>query len=139
MSDDNIPSIVEFSEDITSAEAPKPLPERTYIGTIQEVAIKTSTKGNKYAAVGFHIPQEQYPLDFTDGNPDGTKLFYNRLVLSDDVRGRFMIKKFCEAIEAPMGRSIDVNDWIGKQALLTVKNSEYEGMPRAEISKLEHV
>lgn len=139
MSDDNVPSIMEYSDDVTNAEAPKPLPSQVYVGTISEVSIKQSQRGNNYASVGFHIPSEQYPVDYTEGNPDGTKLFYNRIVLTDDARGRFSMKKFCEVIDAPMGRRIDVNDWVGKQALLTVIESIYENMPRAEIKKIEHV
>lgn len=139
MSDDNINSMMEYSEDITNAAAPKPLPAKTYLGTICEVTIKTSQKSNLYASVGFHIPSEQYPIDYTEGSPEGTKLYYNRLTLADDARGRFSMKKFCETIDAPMGRRIDVNDWIGRQAMLIVENSEYEGMPRAEIKKVEHV
>lgn len=136
---DGVPSVMEYSDDVTDAQPPAPLPEKTYIGSIVAVESKTSQKGNSYAQVQFLIDSQQYPVDFTDGNPEGTKLYYNRVPLTDDARGRFLMKKFCEVIDAPMGRRIDLNDWMGKQALLTVKTGEYEGMPRAEISKIEHV
>lgn len=139
MSDDKIPSVMEYSSDVTDAQPPAPLPEGRYVGDIVEVEVKVSQKGNHYVAVGFLITPDQYPVDFTEGNPDGTKLYYNRVQVSDDARGRFQMRKFCETIDAPMGRRIDVNDWMGKRAYLHVKNSEYEGMPRAEIAKTEHL
>ncbi len=132
----DMPSVYEFSENIADAEAPAPLPPGDYIGVIKEVEAKDSSKGNRYASVSFHISPDQYPVDFTDGPPDGITLAYNRVVLKDDARSRFAIRRFCEAIDAPMGKAIDLLSWIGQEAKLTVKHSEYEGVKRAEIDRV---
>jgi hypothetical protein len=129
-------SIIEFSEDIANAEAPVPLPAGDYTAEIRAAEVKTSGKGNEYFAVTFFIPPEQYPADYTDGDPDGTTLGYNRLQKRDDTSGRYRVRKFCEAIGAKMGKKIDVNEWIGLTATVAVDNSEWEGEPRAEIKKV---
>lgn len=129
-------SIIEFSEDISNAEAPVPLPPGDYTAEIRAAEVKESAKGNQYFAVTFFIQPEQYPADYTDGDPDGTTLSYNRLQKRDDTAGRYRVRKFCEAIGAKMGKKIDVNDWIGQTATVAVTNSEYEGEQRAEIKKV---
>jgi hypothetical protein len=35
-----------------------------------------------------------------------------------------------------MGKAIDLLSWIGQEAKLTVKHSEYEGVKRAEIDRV---
>lgn len=135
---ENTPSVVEFSEDISTAEAPVPLPAGDYLAEIRGAERKIgSTSGKPYAAVTFFIPPEQYPADYTEGEPDGTTLSFNRTSLQDTPASRFRVKRFCEAIGAPMkGNSIDLNDWVGRTATVTVTHGEFEGLPKAEISKV---
>jgi hypothetical protein len=129
-------SILTFSENIANAEAPAPLPAGEYTAEIRAVDVKVSQKGNKYAAITFYIPSDQYPADFTDGDPDGMTLVFNRLVLEDTVKDRHRIRKFCEAIGAKMGSQIDVNDWVGLTATVSVKIGEWEGEARSEIDRV---
>lgn len=132
-----INSIVEFSEDIASAEAVPPLPPGDYAAEVRGATHKTSaTSGNPYAAVQFFIAPEQYPADYSDGDPDGTLLTFNRVTLVDSPAARHRLRKFCEAIGAPMGKSIDLNSWVGLTGHVTVVTDEYEGEKRAAIAKV---
>lgn len=130
------PSVIEFSEDVGSQEAPVPLPVGDYAAEIRGATQKTSQAGNPYASVQFFIPPEQYPADYTEGEPDGTVLTYNRVSLVDSPASRHRLRKFCEAIGAPTGKSIDLNDWVGRSASVTVQHDEYEGEKRAAIGKV---
>jgi len=132
----NMTSIIEYGEDISNAEAPKPLPANTYSGVIEACEAKLSAKGNEYVALSIRIPADQYPMDYTDGEPDGTLLSYNRVVIEKTARGRYRMKKLCEACGVRASSHVDLNDFVGQPVTVAVKNSEYEGEPRAEIDKI---
>lgn len=138
MADNNngMPSVIEFEEDIGQAEAPVPLPVGDYTAEIRAAAQKTSAAGNTYGSVQFFIPADQYPADFTEGEPEGMLLTYNRVSLSDTPAGRHRLRKFVEAIGAPAGKKIDLNDWVGRTATVTVQHDTYEGETRAAIGKV---
>ena len=134
---DGTSSIMEFSVDLADQEAPPPLPVGQYPAEVMGAVRKTSqTSGNDYAAVSFKISADQYPADFTEGEPDGTTLTYNRVVLEDSARARYRVRKFCEAIVAPLGRSVDLNDWLGMTATVEVVHETYEGEERAVIKSV---
>lgn len=138
MTDDT--SILSFSEDITNAEAPEPLPIGDYTAEIREASGKLSSRGNTYASVVFYIPIDQYPVDYDAAlAPDGVTLRYNRLVIEDTPQGRFNVRRFCEAIQAPTSTQIDLNDWVGLTGRVTVDHEEYEGVVRAVIKKVSLV
>ena len=133
----DMPSVLEFEEDIGTAEAPPPLPAGDYTAEIRAAVRKTSANtGNEYGSVQFFIPSDQYPADFTDGPPEGSLLTYNRVSVSDTPAGRHRLRKFVEAIGAPTGKTIDMNQWLGRTAIVTVQHSTYEGETRAEIAKV---
>lgn len=130
-------SIIQFSEDITNAEAPAPLPAGEYTAEIRSAEAKVSANsGNTYMSVQFFIDSSQYPADYTEGDPDGTILTYNRIVVEDTAKGRHRMKKFCESIGAKTGREVNPADWLGLTATVSVKTSEWEGEPRAEIDRV---
>ena len=133
-----IQSIVEFSENIANAEAPLPLPERAYPASITAATVEESQRGTKYAAVSFRVSAEDFPADY-DANayPEGKTIVYRRVPLEDNVPSRYRLKQFCSAIGAPMSKRIDVNEWIGLSASVTIKHEEYEGVQRETISKVE--
>lgn len=131
-----VPSVVQFSEDLASAEAPVPLPPGDYPATIRAAEIKTSQKGNKYCSVQFFIAAESYPADFTEGDPDGMILVYNNVQMEDNQRARYRLRKFIEAIGGKLGASVDVNDWIGLTATVSVQHDTWEGEVRASIGKV---
>ena len=72
MSDTELPSIVEFSSDLSKAEAPEPLPVGEYEANITTAEIKTSQKGTRYAEIRWNVSPDQYPADYGDGNPNGS-------------------------------------------------------------------
>ena len=130
-------SIIEFSEDIAQQQAPVPLPARSYPAIVRTVEAKTSQKGNRYASVGFFVAPEAYPADYpTEEAPDGTTLYYQRLSLEDTAPSRYRLRKFCEAIGAPMSKRVDLNEWINLTATINVKHDTYQGETRAQIESV---
>jgi hypothetical protein len=136
---DQVDSIIEYEEDLGDAEAPVPLPEGDYPAVIRGANKKKNKDGDKeYADVTFFIAPEQYPADFTDGNPDGWLGNYGmgRLPTAGDVSSRYRMRKFCEAIGAELGRTLDLNKWLDLPAVVTIKHETYEGETRARIAKV---
>lgn len=136
---EEVSSLIEFADDISNAEAPAALPRGEYKAIIKKVTPKTSaTKHTRYAEVMFHISPEQYPADFRDeGNPNGENLFYRLISLESNKQAMFGVKQFCQTIGAPLGKTIDLNDWIGREATVVVVHEDYQGAPRANITKVK--
>lgn len=130
------PSIIEFSEDLSNAEAPAPLPKSDYPFEVRSAEKKTSAKGNEFASIVLFIAPEAYPADFTEGNEDGTMLTYNRLMLSDTPQNRYRVRKFLEAVGAKTGKKLDLNDLIGLNGIVSVDHEMYEGENRAVAKKI---
>lgn len=133
-----VKSIVEFSEDVATQEAPVPLPVGDYPAEIRGAEVKTSaSSGKEYGSVQFFIAPESYPADFTEGDPDGMVLTFNRVSVQDTPAGRHRLRKFIEAIGAkPVKTKLDMNEWVGLTATVTIVHDEYEGEKRAVISKV---
>lgn len=131
-----LPSIVEYSVDISKQEEPEPLPAREYTGVIRSAAQRLSQKSTKYGEVAFFIDADQYPADYTEGNPEGMTLFYRRVSLEDNPMARYNTKKFCEAVGAPTGKKLDLSEWVGLEATVEVTHETYEGSRRAVISRV---
>ena len=136
MSDTELPSIVEFSSDLSKAEAPEPLPVGEYEANITAAEIKTSQKGTRYAEIRWNVSPDQYPADYGDGSPDGTNLIYRRVSLEDNPQARWFTKQFIDAIGAPLGKKIDVNTWVGMDAVVEVDHETYEGVNRAIVKRV---
>ncbi len=136
--DDELPSIIAYSEDIADAEPPVPLPVGDYPAEIRKVEQNESQKtGNMYAAVSFYISPEDYPADYDASNaPDGTVLIYRRVLLEDNPQSRWRMRKFLTAIGAVPSRNIDLNDWIGLTATVGVGRDVWEGEPRAQVERV---
>jgi hypothetical protein len=86
--------------------------------------------------VQFYISEDAYPADYTEGEPDGMLLTFNRVSLMNTPSGRHRLRKFLEAIGAPAGTKIDLNDWVGRTATVTIAHDTYEGEVRAQIAKV---
>jgi hypothetical protein len=97
---------------------------------------KMSARDTKYAAVTFHITADQYPPDFTDGNPDGMTLVFRRVPLEDNVQSRYTLKRFLESIGAPRGKRIDLTEWVGCEGKIEIVHETYEGVNRATIKNV---
>ena len=130
-------SILTFSEDITNAEAPPPLPVGPYPAEIIGATTRVSaTTGNEYASIVMRINEESYPADYTDGDPDGTSLTYNRLLTSDTPSNRHRWRVFMERCGGPLGRSIDLGALIGLSCTVEITHQSYEGEERAQIARI---
>ena len=128
-------SIVEFSVNLKDQDQPEPLPAGKYTGVIRSAEVKMSQRDTKYAAVSFHIPADQFPADWKDGNPDGQILVYRRVGLEDNPNSRFGTKRFIESIGAPLSKKVDVTEWVGMEAALEVEHETWEGVTRASIAR----
>lgn len=136
--DDEDMTVFEFSEDISQAEQPDPLPEGSYSASIEQAVGKVSQSGKKYAAVTFMIPPEQFPADYPVENaPDGKKLTYRRVPLEDDKQSHFRLRQFCEAIGVPVTKQLDLKQMVGMTATVHIKHGEWEGVTREEVDRVE--
>lgn len=128
-------SILEYSQDISAQDAPPVLPAGEYPATIVAAEPKVSaTSGNQYLALTLQISPDAYPPDFVDGDPDGLKLSYNRILLEDTPRSRWRLRNFFEKIGmAPPGRSFDTNDLLGRSVNARIKHGSFEGQTREEV------
>jgi putative intracellular protease/amidase len=135
--DEDEGSIIEFSDNIADAEAPEPLPEREYMATITKTVKAVSSNGNPYAAVTLRINEDDYPADFDTANAPGGKDIRHIVGLADDAPSRHRLRKFLEAIGAPMSKRIDLTTWIGLSGKISIKHDTYEGVKREKVSKVE--
>jgi hypothetical protein len=130
-------SIMQFSQDLADAQPPPPLPKGPYPAEIIGAVERTSNAtGNLYASIQFRIGADNYPADYTEGDPDGTVLTFNRLLIEDTPQSRWRWRKFLENVGGPLGRSVDLNSLIGLSATIEVVHQEYEGEQQASISKI---
>jgi hypothetical protein len=132
-------SILEFSEDISDAEAPKALPSGDYLAKIVSAENGTSaSSGKSRGDVTFRIAPEDFPADFEDAGefPEGLDVHFYPST-EDNKTSRFRLRKFVEAIGGKTGGRIDMNEWIGKQAVITLESETFEGIERNRIRKVE--
>lgn len=135
---DELPSVLEFSQNIADAKQPAPLPTRDYRASIRGAEVKLSKSGKRMIVSSFFVSPDQYPADYTDGNPDGTILSYY-LVAEDTPQGRWRLRQFCEAIGAPMSARIEPSSWIGTDCMIKVEHEMYEGNPQARVASVQRV
>lgn len=131
-------ALYSFSEDIGDAEAPEPLPERAYPATITDVEDRQTQDGRPMVQVKYRINEEDYPADYDPGNAPGGKTLSQFLMMDDSAQTRFRLRRFCEAIGAPMSRNMNPKrDWLNLACSVTVKHEEYEGVNRERVQKVE--
>jgi hypothetical protein len=136
---EDLPSVVVFSVDLGKQEAPEPLPVGDYDAVIRAATVRISQKDTRYAEVMFFISADQYPPDYTEGNPEGTTIAYRRVGLEDHPNARYGCRRFLEAIDAPVGKKINVDDWMGRTARVEVGSDTYEGVTRPVINRVHPV
>lgn len=130
-------SILTFSEDISNAQPPPPLPVGPYPAEIIGAQRRTSAaSGNEYAQIMMRINAEAYPADYIDGDPDGTTLMYNRMVIGDSPQIRHRWRVFMERCGGPLGRTIDLNTLVGLTCTVDITHQEFEGEMRAQIARV---
>ena len=135
MTDNILSSVIEFDEDLNNVEAPKPLPMGLYDAVVQSVEPMMSKSERLMAKVTFSVSADQYPADYTDGNPNGTTLT-QYIFLDNSQRSKFALKRFCQAIGAPLSNSVDITTWVGLPARIEVINEPWEGNLQARIKRV---
>jgi len=145
MTDENMPSVFEFSTDINDAKPPSPLPVGEYRGSvITAVGQKSKNSGNRMGVFTHRITPDQYPVDFADGDPEGVSLITYR-VMENAPKYLYMVKQMCADYGVPIrrtpdgGSKIELSDFIGQDVLITVEHEEYQGQVRAKASRVRPV
>lgn len=130
-------TMISFSQDIATAEAPPPLPARSYRAEIIGAFTRPAqTTGIPYLNLQVRVPASEYSADYIDGDPEGTVLYYNRLQASDTPTNRYRWRQLMEKIGGPMSMQIDLNSLIGLTIIIEVVHQEYEGEMRASIARI---
>lgn len=132
-------SILEYSSDISDAEAPVALPAGDYPAKIVAAELGTSSSsGKRRVDVTFRIAPEDFPADYEDAESfaDG-KDVHAYVGAEDNKASKFRMRKFCEAIGTATSSSLNLNDWVGKSAIITIEPDEYEGVERERFRKVE--
>lgn len=131
-------SIIDFGVDLSTVEAPKPLPAGVYDAVIQTaelVKTKNSEDPKDMLKITYNISADQYPADYTDGNPNGTTLT-QYLMADKSVRSMFALKRFLLAVGAPISNQLDATTLIGLPAKIEVANQLWEGMETARVARV---
>jgi hypothetical protein len=115
--DYEIPSIIEFMTDDS-----EPIPVGEYIGVIEDVEIKKNSLLFTRPRVTFHISAKQCPMK--PKFEHGEHLIYRRLSFEETNKDRYFLKLFIQAIGAPLGKKINVKDWVGQKARIAVKHDK---------------
>lgn len=119
-----LPTVFSFSEDIGSAKQPEPLPNGKYRASIASVEAKTSQAGNTYADIVVRVEPHAFPADWSEGGnyPEGLALHYRRVTLEDTPQSRFRLRRFVETCNLPkIGRELDLTNWIGRDVIVETK------------------
>ena len=149
MSDDHhLPSVIELGTNLEDVVAPPPLPPGQYRATVVSVVPTVSQSGNLYGKTVFRIDPSQYPVDYAPDNaPNGKSLTYNRIIIDPKVlrgnkRAMFSLRQWYEALSLPLAvTSVNVGDWVGREASLTISNRENRnsGIMEEEIDRVNAV
>ena len=87
-------SMISFSEDLSDAEAPLPLPERDYPATITDAARHHTQDGRPMIKTTWKINEEDFPVDFDPGMAPGGKTITHFLMADDTPASRFRVRRF---------------------------------------------
>lgn len=128
-------SIADFSEDLSNAKPPVPLPAKDYTMEVRFAEVGLSKSGKRMLTLSFYLPPDAYPADYKEGNPDGTTLKHYT-VIEDTPQGRWNAKRIIDNLGGTLGRSIDPNSLIGLRARVTVKQEDFEGVMQARADKV---
>lgn len=135
MADTNdLPPVLGFSQDIADAKPPAPLPVGSYRAIVKNAVNRLSQKQKRMMVLEMWVSPDQYPADYTDGNPDGTMLSYF-VPAEDTPQGRWNVKKACEVFGVPMSRDIPVTEFMSREVMIKVTHEMYEGNPQARIER----
>ena len=143
MAEDEVLDVVELEGTLEDVIPPPRIPKGAYPAEIQEVAQRTSEKGNSYYAITFNIARMAFPPDFDpdeEDYPDGYNIYFQRLMVPSpgDKRSLNRIKKFYHSLGLDTNiTAVDPNAWMGQQAKLVIDHRTYQGDLQDEIKSIE--
>ncbi len=131
-------SIADFSEDLSNAKPPVPIPAKDYTMEVRLAEVGMSKSGKRMMTLSLYLAPDGYPADYKDGNPDGTTLKHYT-VIEDTPQGRWNAKRTIEALGGTLGRTIDPNTLIGLRTRVSVKHEDFEGVTQARADRLSKI
>lgn len=136
---DELGSILEYQETLANAEAPAALPANDYPAEISAAeVVKSASSGKLNVKVTFVIKPEDFPADFEDADSYADGLTLSHYVPAEpDKKARFRMRKFLETIGVKLTAKIDVNDMVGKRAILSTRVEAYEGIDQTRIASVQ--
>lgn len=141
MSSEPIESIIEYQSDLADAEAPEALPAGQYpcqvVGATNGVS---QSSGKDRVEVELLIDPADFPPDYADADEYAEgKVVKMYVSSSDEKSARFRMRKFCEALQVPLGRNIDLNDWVSRKCIVTVEEDSFEDVPMNRARRIEAI
>ena len=131
-----LPSVLSFSTSIADAKPPVPLPAQQYRATVHAVEVKPSkSSGDPVIHMTYRISPDQFPADYTDGNPDG-EVITTYIVATDTPKHRWRLKQLCEWHGVAPTRDLDVMAFMGTEVLVQVTHETYQGQDQARIAPI---
>mgnify|MGYP007071567189 CR=1 FL=1 len=134
-----LPTVYEFSTNIADAKPPQPLPTGEYRASVRNIEPAVSkSSGKPMAVITYFISADQYPADFTDGNPEGaTGNVY--MSLEESPRNIWQIKQMCEMHGVVASKRLNLTEFMGQDVIVNVTHEEYQGMPQARFRPVRAV
>ena len=132
-------NIIDFDDDLSTAEAPKPLPEGSYPAQVVGAEIKAGKQdpSQKYVAVTLRVSKEDFPVDYVSGR-EFVDLTYRRLTIAQSPEAKYAFKSFKEALGLDTkGGKVDIQEFIGNTASIEIKHEEWQGNLRANIAAVK--
>lgn len=132
-------SVYEFSTNVGDAKPPQPLPTGEYRATVRSIepAISKSS-GKPMAVLAYFVSPDQYPADYTDGNPEGTTSNVY-MSLEDSPRNIWQLKQMCEMHGVVASKRINLTEFMGQDVIVNVTHEEYQGLPQARFRPVRSV
>lgn len=141
MANDQV-TIIDLDMNLEDMEDFEILPDGQYPAECTQAEVRTSAKGNQFFYTMWKIDPAAYPIDYDKANnPNGTILNYSlvQVPTPGDRRSITNVKKFMAAMGLSLKTSsIDCSQWVGKTAMVTVGNEDYQGEDRNRITRIEN-
>jgi hypothetical protein len=138
--DDDLDSIIEYSVNLADVGPPPVLPIGDYTAEITGFEKKFGKdSGRPYFNVKWTVRPDNQPADFVEalGTQGDINMYQMVFGATDDPVSWFNMKQFCEAARVPLSNRIDPNEFLNKEARVTVRHGkDLSGNPRPEVAKV---
>ncbi|RLG66749.1 hypothetical protein DRN93_05805 [archaeon] len=119
-------AIIRLDYDLADVQSDfEPLPVGTYAARIAEATLETASTGNAMIRVVWEV---------ADGEFQGRKLFDN-VVLTVP----WKVKQYAQLVGIESGQEIDLDAFVGAEAIVEVTQEEYQGEIRNRVKRVRPV